>query len=76
MSEKFIECVSWEKMRKFEVDFGFLHLFVCFGDSICMETLFWMKPVANDCAGYWSVKVYLFSTIGVVFVQKVRYVWM
>lgn len=27
MSEKFIECVSWEKMRKFEVDFGFLHLF-------------------------------------------------
>ena len=64
MSEKFIECVSWEKMRKFEVDFGFLHLFVCFGDSICMETLFWctyvrMKPVANDCTGYWSVKVYL-----------------
>ena len=49
-------------MRKFEVDFGFLHLFVYFGDSICMETLFWctyvrMKPVANDCAGYWSVKV-------------------
>ena len=81
MSEKFIECVSWEKMRKFEVDFGFLHLFVCFGDSICMETLFWctyvrMKPVANDCTGYWCVKVYLFSTIGVVFVQKVRYVWM
>ncbi len=43
-------------MRKFEVDFGFLHLFVCFGDSICMETLFWctyvrMKSVANDCAG-------------------------
>ena len=53
MSEKFIECVSWEKMRKFEVDFGFLHLFVYFGDSICMETLFWctMKSVANDCAG-------------------------
>lgn len=81
MSEKFIECVSWEKMRKFEVDFGFLHLFVYFGDSIRMETLFWctyvrMKSVANDCAGYWSVKVYLFSMIGVVFVQKVRYVWM
>lgn len=56
MSEKFIECVSWEKMRKFEVDFGFLHLFVYFGDSICMETLFWctyvrMNSVANDCAG-------------------------
>lgn len=55
--------------------------FCLFGDSICMETLFWctyvrMKPVANDCTGYWSVKVYLFSTIGVVFVQKVRYVWM
>lgn len=55
--------------------------FCYFGDSICMETLFWctyvrMKSVANDCAGYWSVKVHLFSTIGVVFVQKVRYVWM
>ena len=53
-------------MRKFEVDFGFLHLFVCFGDSICMETLFWctyvrMKPVANDCTGYWSVKPRLFT---------------
>ena len=81
MIEKFIECVSWEKMRKFEVDFGFLHLFVCFGDPICMETLFWctcarVKSVSNDCAGHWSVKAYLFSTIGAVFVQKVRYVWM
>ena len=56
MSEKFIEGVSWEKMRKFEVDFGFLHLFVLFWGFYLYGDLIWctyvrMKSVANDCAG-------------------------
>lgn len=68
-------------MQKFEVCFGVLHLFVCFGDSICMEIVILvyrekMKLIADDCVGQRNAKAYLFSMIGTVYVRKERYVWM
>ncbi len=57
-----------------------IFLFVL-GIILAWSPLFWctcvgVQFVASDCLGHWSVKVHLVSTIGIVGVLKVRYVWM